>query len=220
MRQLALDLAAAPEPTFDTFVPGRNLEALTHLQTAVAARGERFIYLWGEPGCGRTHLLRAAAAAAAPHATYVACKADSAFVDAAPLLAADDVAFLGIEAQVALFNRYNALREQRGALITSGPMPPAQLALRADLQSRLSWGLVLQLHALNDDEKMLALTQHASARGFSLTQDVLAYLLTHTPRNMGDLFATLDALDRHSLETKRAVTVPLLRDFLRNDKDQ
>jgi len=213
MRQLALDITAPPAPSFDNFVVGRNAEAIAHLRAAIAGGGERFVYLWGEAGSGRTHLLKAAVAAS-EQATYVACEANSVFEDAAPLLAADDVERLGADAQIVLFNRYNALREQGGGLIASGNVPPVQLNLRADLMTRLGWGLVVQVHVLTDEEKARALAQHAQARGFTLADEVIAYLLTHAPRDMGALFATLDALDRHSLETKRAVTVPLAHDFL------
>ena len=212
MRQLALDITRPPAPAFGNFVVGRNAEAIAHLRSAIAGSGERFVYLWGEPGCGRTHLLKAAAAGA--NATYIACETTSRFDDAAPLLAADDVERLDADAQVALFTRYNALRERGGGLIASGSVPPVQLKLRADLLTRLGWGLVVQVHALSDEEKAQALAQHAQARGFTLPGEVIAYLLSHAPRDMGALFATLDALDRHSLETKRAVTVPLVREWL------
>ena len=212
MRQLALDITQNPAPTFGSFIVGRNAEALAHLRAAIAGSGERFIYLWGEPGCGRTHLLRAALAASR-NAAYVACEANSTFDDAAPLLVTDDVEHLGIDAQMALFNRYNALREQGGGLIASGCVPPVQLKLRVDLLTRLGWGLVLQVHALTDEEKILALKQHARERGFALPVDVCSYLLAHAPRDMGSLFATLAALDRYSLEAKRAVTIPLVRDL-------
>ena len=213
MRQLALDITASPAPTFDNFVVGRNAEAIAHVRAAITGAGERFVYLWGAPGSGRTHLLKAAAAGA--NATYIACESNSAFEDEAPLLAADDVERLGTEAQIALFNRYNTLREQGGGLIASASVPPVQLKLRADLLTRLSWGLVVRVHALSDDEKAQALAQQAKARGITLSGDVVSYLLTHAPRDMGALFATLDALDRYSLETKRPVTVPLVRHLLR-----
>lgn len=216
MRQLALDITAPPAPTFDNFVASRNAEAIAHLRAAIAGSGERFVYLWGEAGCGRTHLLQAVAGAAP--ATYVACDKHSVFDDDASLLAADDVEHLGADAQIALFHRYNTLREQGGGLIASGSVPPVQLELRADLMTRLSWGLVVQLHALSDAEKTQALTQRAEALGFALPHDVAAYLLTHAAREMGALFATLDALDLHSLETKRAITVPLVRDLLSKNR--
>ena len=215
MRQLALNITTAPVPTFDNFVVGRNAEIIAHLRAAIAGDGERFVYLWGEAGCGRTHLLKAAVAASAS-ASYVACAASSAFDESASLLAADDVECLGAAAQIALFHRYNALREQGCGLIASGSVPPVQLKLRADLVTRLGWGLVVQVHALSDEAKAQALALHAKARGFTLSSEVIAYLLTHAPRDMGALFSTLDALDRHSLETKRAVTVPLLRELLSN----
>ena len=191
MRQLALDITAPPAPSFDNFVVGRNAEALTHIRAAVAGGAERFIYVWGESGSGRTHLLKAAATHA--NSQYVACAEHSIFEDVAPLLAADDVGNLGGEAQVALFHRYNILRDRGGSLIASGGVPPVQLTLRADLLTRLSWGLVIQLHALSDEEKSQALTQRARERGFDLPAEVCAYLLAHTPRDMGALFATLGA---------------------------
>ncbi len=212
MRQLALDIAAAPAQTFDNFVVGRNAEAIAHLRAAVAGNGERFVYLWGEPGCGRTHLLRAACAEG--NATYVACAEDSAFDDAAPLLAADDVDRTGGAAQGALFRRYNMLREAGGGLIASARVPPVQLTMRADLLTRLGWGLVVQVHALDDSEKAQALARQARARGFTLSDEVIGYLLSRASRDTRALFAALDALDRHSLETKRAITVPLVRAWL------
>jgi len=44
------------------------------------------------------------------------------------------------------------------------------------------------------------------------------YLLAHAPRGMGSLIATVDALDRYSMETKRPATVPLLRELLESDE--
>ena len=65
MKQLVLDIARPPAPTLDNFVPGRNEELVAAIYaTAHGACSEQFIYLWGAPGCGRSHLLRAAVAAA------------------------------------------------------------------------------------------------------------------------------------------------------------
>ena len=216
MKQLVLDITAPPAPTFGNFVVGCNVEAVLHLRAAIAGKGERVVYLWGEPGSGRTHLLRAVVEEAGKDAAYVACNANSTFDDDTHLLATDDIERLGADAQVALFNRYNTLREQGGSLIASGSVPPVQLKLRADLLTRLGWGLVMQVRALTDEEKSKALRQHAKARGFVLSPEVIVYLLTHAPRDMGALFTILDALDRYSLETKRAVTVPLVRELLVN----
>ena len=53
--------------------------------------------------------------------------------------------------------------------------------------------------------------QHARTRGFTLSQDVSSYLLTHARRDMGSLMSALDAIDRYSLENGRPVTLPLLK---------
>ena len=59
MKQLALTLAPPPAPALANFYPGRNAELLALLANLVAGRNvERSIYLWGEAGSGRSHLLR------------------------------------------------------------------------------------------------------------------------------------------------------------------
>jgi DnaA family protein len=211
MKQLALDILQPPVPTLENFVVGRNAEALTHVRAALAGTGERFVYLWGEAGCGRTHLLKAASS----QGSYTNCSPDSTFADDAQVHAVDNVERLNAGGQEALFHRYNRLREAGGVLLASGPLPPVQLKLRADLLTRLAWGLVIELHALTDAEKSHTLTQHARDRGLNVPGEVIRYLLTHTPRGMGELYVMLDTLDRLSLETKRAITVPLAKRVIR-----
>jgi DnaA family protein len=224
MKQLALDLVRPPPPTLDNFVAGRNAELMQNLRRLAAhptrAAPERIIYVWGMPGSGRSHLLRGVVAAvgeAGAATAYVECKADMSF-DASMArmncVAVDNAGLLGELAQIGLFNLYNALKERDGILLVSGNVPPVQLGLREDLVTRLGWGLVYQVHALSDDEKVQALTQHAAARGFRLSAEICAYLLQRVRRDMPSLLAMLDALDRYSMETKRQVTVPLVRELL------
>src|SRR5207248_1450698 len=64
MRQLPLEISPPAEPSFDNFVPGQNVEALARVrELALGTLREAIVYLWGEAGSGRTHLLRAAARA-------------------------------------------------------------------------------------------------------------------------------------------------------------
>ena len=127
----------------------------------------------------------------------------------------DDVEGLDDAAQIALFALYNRMRENGGMLLVSGTQAPAFLKLRDDLRTRLGWGLVYQVHALNDSEKAEALRQHALARGFELPHEVTTYLLRHGRRDLPALLATLDALDEHCLRLKRAASVPLLKEVMR-----
>jgi DnaA family protein len=217
MKQLALDIAQPPAPTLDNFVPGRNAELVVALYSIANGSGERFIYVWGAAGSGRSHLLRAvvdAVRADGRRAAMFDPRAAQTDPTDDALCAADDVDRLDAEAQIALFNLHNRIRAGRGALLASGNAPPARLALRADLVTRLASGLVYQVHALNEEEKVAALRRHAQARGFQLSQEVIAYILRHAQRDLPSLLALLDALDRYSLATRRAITLPLLRELL------
>jgi len=193
MRQLILELAPAEPPGFASYVPGRNAAAVRALERALAG-GERFVYLWGPTGSGKTHLLRSFAAAGGR--------------------AADDVHRLDDAGQSALFDLYNEARASGTALVAAGHLPPDGLRMREDLRSRLGSGIVLQLHPLSEDEKAEALRAHARRRGMALSADLIAYLLTHLQRDMGTQIAVLDALDRYSLEHKRPLTLPLLKQAL------
>ncbi|HKW37742.1 MAG TPA: DnaA regulatory inactivator Hda [Burkholderiales bacterium] len=201
MQQLLLELDRPPPPTLDNFSPGRNAAALEALREALGG-GEGFVFLWGPAGCGKTHLLRAFSQAAA------AAKREA--------VAVDDVARLGDAEQIALFDQCNRLRASKGALAASASAPPAQLPLRPDLRSRLASGIVLQLHPLGDEDKTAALAGHAARRGIRLEPGLIAYLLSHFDRDMGSQIALLDALDRYSLQRKRPLTLPLLKDALRS----
>ena len=217
MRQMALSLAPAPAPTLQNFVCGRNSELVSLLRSlACGARDERFVYVWGGVGCGKTHLLHGLRAAFEERdvATLMfAGEAQGEFAQCEVVLV-DNVDQLTETAQQRLFNVYNQQRDTGGVLIAAGAVPPARLELRNDLVTRLGWGLVYQVHSLSDEEKMAAMTEHARARGFNLNREVIDYLLRRQSRDLRGLLGILDALDRYSLESKRAVTIPLVRELL------
>jgi DnaA family protein len=218
MQQLLLELAPPPPPTLENFVPGRNRAALQALRGALAG-GEPFLFLWGASGSGKSHLLRGLVKAG--EATRAAGYLQSAAADwsragTLEVAAVDDVSRLDEPAQIALFDLCNRLRGSGGVLAASADAPPAQLALRPDLRSRLASGIVLQVHTLSDDEKTAALREHAAGRGIALGGDLIRYLLTHFGRDMGTQIAVLDALDRYSLQRKRPITLPLLKEALRS----
>jgi DnaA family protein len=214
MTQMLLGISPDWIPTLDNFVAGQNIELLSALTLALnQAQAERGFYIWGETGGGKSHLLQAA--------VEQACKlgltteyAVGRVPDAAQLVAVDDVEQLDPAAQISLFELYNQQREAGGILLVSGTAAPAHLNLRDDLRTRLGWGLVYQVQALSDEEKALALQQHANARGFILPAEVTQYLLRHGRRDLPALLGVLDALDEHCLRLKRGASVPLLKEVM------
>jgi len=197
MKQLLLDIKPTPAPNLDNFIIGRNAEALTILKQAISSAQPSFIYFWGDSGSGKSHLLSA-------------CKQIG-------IRVSDDVHLLNNEKQIALFNQYNQLKEAGGTLITAGLHAPTQMGLRDDLATRLAWGLVYQLHPLNDQEKASALKQHALERGLKLPNEVTDYCLRYLRRDLPSLMAVLDALDEWSLVTKKPITVQMLKKLLQLD---
>ncbi len=196
MRQLALVISPPQVPTLDNFVAGANAELLARLRELAAGRlAESIVYLWGAPGSGRSHLL-------------AACAGEGVHV-------ADDVDALDEAAQVELFKRINAARESGGRLLASGSAPPAQLSLRDDLKSRLAWGLVYQVKPLTDEERALYLEAEAARRGLRISPEIIRYLLTQARRDLPSLLAIMEQLDRTSLELKRPLSLPLVRETLR-----
>lgn len=197
MEQLPLEISPPAEPDFDNFVAGPNAEALAAVRALASGRlGERILYLWSGSGSGRTHLLRAAARANPS------------------LVVVDDVEKVDEARQQALFVAINEARDGGPAVLVSGNRPPAQLALREDLKTRLAWGLVYQLQPLSDADKTQHLKKVAKQRGLQLSDDIVAYLLTRLPRDMANLQAVMEVLDRYSLIRKRALTLPLVREAL------
>jgi DnaA family protein len=244
-RQFALDLGRTHQASLGNFLPGgdralistlqkitEQWTASTETQAIVDANplNHRWIYWWGAPGSGRSHLLRALMHAAQNTSLpyyYLSNDDPSAWVKLEAELpqqlkaviptaiAVDDVDLLDERLSSALFRVLNAARDSQHLYVfMAGSDAPANLKLREDLRTRLAWGLVFQTHLLSDHEKIQALEQAASDRGLVLSPDVMPWLLSRFYRDMPNLMALLDALDAYSLETKRAVTLPLVRELL------
>jgi DnaA family protein len=222
LSQLLLDIAPDRQPTLDNFVVGRNLELISALRHALSGdSSERFFYMWGGPGSGKTHLLQASVNAARDmqqNAVYAQGNVPPLVPDMeVTMVAVDDVGQLDDEAQISLFNLYNRMRDSGAMLLVSGMESPLHLKLRDDLRTRLGWGLVYQVHVLSDEEKAQALVQHAHTLGFVLAPEVTQYLLRHGRRDLPSLITVLEALDAHSLRLHRTPSVPLLKEVMNQE---
>lgn len=221
MRQLLLDIGKERPPSLETFVTGKNEELLALLSLlAKRSAPERFVYLWGDAAVGKTHLLKALAQY--PASRYIRPDSDENRFSYDPdttLYLMDDCEQLSPEKQADTFNLFNAIRANAAYLVAAAAVSPALLPLRDDLKSRMSWGPAYRVYGLTDEEKINALKKAAAERGFALAQDVLPYLITHYPRDMHSLAVMLDALDQYSLQTKRAITLPLLREMIRKTEN-
>jgi DnaA family protein len=175
-KQLSLELGSPPPSTFENFVVASNREAVQRLRELPPAlaqehASDRLIYLWGEVGCGRTHLLHAVCEAGPQHG--IRCRylsphhplSDFLFDPWCQLYTVDDVELLDEARQIAVFSLYNEVRAHvRTALVVAGGLAPRAMPVREDLRTRLGWGLVYQVAPLSDDDKKAAVLHAARER--------------------------------------------------------
>lgn len=217
MKQIPLPIAAEVPRTFDNFLPGPNRAALEHLTRL--AHGAPPVYLWGPSGSGKTHLLRAMAARARRDGGRVAWLG---MVEPLPgdeaeswqLAVLDDCEGFDAERQQAAFALFVESTSRAVPIVAAGELPPIDLPLREDLRTRLGWGHVFALQPLGEAEVRAALRLEADRRGLFLADEVIDYLLNRFARDLKHLMSRLDQLDAYALVSKRALSVPLVRDML------
>jgi DnaA-homolog protein len=222
--QIPFDFFEPESPDFNNFVVGDNGEALSRLRS-VATQKVHALTLWGGQSVGKTHLLSATASAAThvegrsalllrPTSTFPA----DPFVEAR-ILCIDDTDRLTTEQQGWLFTAFNHVAQMGGITISVGKSPPAQWPVRDDLRTRMGSGLIYEILPIPQDSLAPTLAAYASSRGFSMSNEVLTYILSHSRRDIASLCQTLAGLDRLSLSLKRAVTIPLVREYLSDTLD-
>ncbi|MDJ0807657.1 MAG: DnaA regulatory inactivator Hda [Gammaproteobacteria bacterium] len=222
--QLALGIELKPRVDFNGFISAHNAEAVSR----VKLNQDPFIYLWGESGSGKSHLLQAACrqqSDAGQPAAYVPLNELPGLapemldgLESMQLVCLDDLQKPAGDAawELALFNLFNRLRDRNAHLLVAADRPPARLAIAlADLSSRLTWGPCYHLIALDDAGRMELLIRSAEQRGLKLPAELALFLLHRLPRDIHSLIAVVEHLDRASLAAQRRLTIPFVRKVLR-----
>lgn len=227
-QQLTLSIALNQQASFDNFCWGNNGLLQQQLIQLGNNSGESFLYVWGEAACGKSHLLQALCQSCPPDTTaiYLPLKevvhwgSDALHdLEQQHIVALDDIdSIAGIqEWEEALFHLYNRIRANPHCrLVLTASRPPSQLAIALpDLSSRLSWGLCMQVQALNDELKASVLQKIAEQRGIQLPIAIANFLVQRCSRSLHDLIQALDSLDRASLAEKRKITLPFVKRVLK-----
>ena len=222
MNQLIFDFSSHDYPGFDKFLGTENAELVYVLQH----KHGQFIYVWGEEGAGKSHLLQAWVAQALDagrNALYIDAAATpltEAALDA-EYLAIDQIEKLNNEEQALLFAIFNRFRNSsKGFLLLSSEYTPQQLVIREDLRTRMAYCLVSEVKPLTDREKIDALVSMAAARQVTIDPEIFEYLLNHWRRDMDSLMQMLDTLDNYAVMMGKRITLPLLRQLLKQQETQ
>jgi len=226
LSQLLLDLNFGEPYTFDSFRAGPNqLVKEVFLQWS-KSQGDRFLYLWAPSGHGKSHLLQAASYKLyqAKKSVYYLSLAQPDLtpdildnLDSFQYICIDDVNCIAQKKvwEEKLFHLYNRLKDNNSFLAVSSVSSPSSIEWSLpDLGSRFSWGMVMRLCDLTDDDKLTALCEKAHERGFNLPQNVAKFLIQHHLRDTKSLFQALDKLDTAALTEKRKLTVPFVKEIM------
>jgi DnaA family protein len=239
-KQFTLDILVTPKPTLKNFVlPIKNnkssvdlMEVLKSLVLFWENPGSsnpelEMIYIWGPSGSGKTHLLKALSDLALEN-EIGSCYLEPGsslwgYLDYGNMLVhrvylVDNVDYLSENEQKSFFRLLIEAKENEEILIiASGSQSISGLTLRSDISSRLSSGLNFELQTLHDEEKILAIKEFALARGINLPNDIAPWLIEHFHRDLPSLLSLIEALDHYSLQSKRAINLPLVRDLLKSN---
>ncbi len=227
MSQIPLPFGKFDRFNFDLYQAGPNQQLLAWLKQTLTAGPATCIYLWGEHGTGKSHLLQAACTLAASRQQKVIYIPLLERAQLAPemlngmetldMVCVDDIdAIAGdVDWEVALFNLYNRMTATDRTLIVSARNSPAGLSLQLpDLKSRFAAAMTWHIVSLDEKDRLLALQQRARARGFELSDEVMEYLSRRVARDMHTLSSWLDRLDQATLVSKKKLTVPFVRELL------
>lgn len=225
--QLPLNVSLDDDATFENFYIGDNAAAVDAVTNQLSSSIAQSVFVWGAEGSGRSHLLQASCHQAAQRgisAWYVSLQDRNELspeifdgLERCKLVALDDLQCLQghRDWQEAVFHFYNRAQQTGTRLLFAADSPPRRLPLSlADLISRLCHGLVFHLKALDDTQKVAAITLRARNRGLELSSGVGAFLLGHYRRDMTALFHLLERLDLASIAAQRRITLPFVKQVI------
>lgn len=215
------NIAINPTYTFQTFVVGKQNELAHAAAQAVASQpGGTYnpLFIYGGVGLGKTHLLHAIANEIRrkwPQARimYVTCEhftndfihsvrtgKGKEFKDRyrnVDLLLIDDIQFItGKEGtQEEFFHTFNTLHQDNKQIVISSDRPPKSIAgLEKRLQSRLEWGMLVDVGTPDLETRIAILEKKCIEKSFPLNKEILQYIASTVFSNVRELEGALNKI--------------------------
>nr|WP_256977733.1 MULTISPECIES: chromosomal replication initiator protein DnaA [Microbacterium] len=242
------DTRLNPKYTFDNFVIGQSNRFAHAAAVAVAeapAKAYNPLFIYGDSGLGKTHLLHAIGDYALNLYTGIRVRYVSSeeftndFINSiannrgsafqaryreVDILLIDDIQFLQgrAETQEAFFHTFNTLHDHDKQVVITSDVPPRHLTGFEDrMRSRFEWGLITDVQAPDLETRIAILRKKAQSERLLVPDDVLEYIATKVSSNIRELEGALirvsafASLNRSNLDISLAQTV--LRDIVDQD---
>jgi len=225
--QLLLNIKLTDDATFENYVGDSAIPQTLMRQLHQSDDYLWYLYLWGVVGVGCSHLLQAAChEGRSMGLTCVYLSLSEPETMSASILAGleklDLVCIDNVEEVIgnsgweeALFHLFNQVKESENKLLIAARSPPGNIDFSlADLQSRLTSGLIYQVKPLSDEQKVQAFQLRAKNRGMQVDRDLAKFIITRSSRDTRCLFRSLDKLDEASLHHQRRLTISFAKQVL------
>jgi DnaA family protein len=221
MNQLGLPISLDSKMLLDNFIG--NSELLNLINKIFDNKDSSEIYVYGETGLGKTHVLQGAvlkALSGGENAIYIDCNnffpehiLDS--VDQLNLISIDNIELIKNTSQDLFFDLYNRARQEKNTILVSGRSLPSDLDIMKDLKTRLSLAAGFKLEKLDDDSIIAILNNQMSERNLTIDPKVYTYLFKNYSRDLKALLLAMNELDKSSLESKQPISIPFIKKTLK-----
>ncbi len=234
-----------PRYTFDTYVVGEsNRFAFAACQAVASKPGKNYnpLFVHGESGLGKTHLLHAIANHILAHdpgvrvAILSSERYTNEFVESLSrganamaefrrkyrgcgTLLLDDVQFLAGREKTAeeFFHTFNALHEHEVQIVLSSDRPPNELKeLQDRMVSRFNWGMRVEIGVPEFETRSAILRKKAAVEGLDLPQSVASLLATYIKSNVRELEGALMRVSAQASMMGLPITDELARAVLKD----
>ncbi|WP_324615257.1 chromosomal replication initiator protein DnaA [Nesterenkonia sedimenti] len=232
-----------PRYTFDTFVIGSSNRFAHAAANAVAeapAKAYNPLFIYGDSGLGKTHLLHAIGHYAQRlysgiRVRYVNSEEfTNDFINSirddegtsfkslyrnVDVLLLDDIQFLADKERTVeeFFHTFNSLYNNNKQVVITSDEPPKQLSgFEERMRSRFEWGLITDIQPPDLETRIAILRKKAIAENFSCPDDVLEYIGSKISTNIRELEGALIRVTAYAALNKEAVDLPLAEQVMRD----
>jgi len=225
--QIPLPLSFDKRFSLSNYIADNSEYIAQQLTALFDETGESLIGLYGGVDTGKTHLLNACAHYARDCAIsfhlFDALQLQQARAEnfnefpAGSVIGVDNLDLLAGNRswEEQFYQMVNRVKSAELRLIFTLSRKPRDIGFRLpDLKSRLMWGLLIGLAPVNDEQLKNVIRKRAKLLGLKISNEALAYLISHFSRRLSDQMDLLYQLDHVSLSSQRRITIPLIKQTL------